>query len=54
MTENALNAGIDSLMERIAGMFDRWLTDFEQRPVAMTLKIMLVFWCLRWARRSLR
>ena len=53
MTANTLDTGIDSLMERLTSMFDRWLAEFEQRPVAMALKIVLVLWFLRWSRRNL-
>ena len=51
MSETSVDARLDGLFERLTAMFDRWLTEFEQRPVAMTIKIMLVLWCVRWARR---
>ena len=53
MSEMSLDQRLDGIFERITNMFDRWLSEFETRPVTMTLKIMLVLWCLRWARRNL-
>lgn len=45
---------IDGVLARLSEMFERWLTEFEARPLRAGLKVLIVFIALRWVWRSLK
>ena len=43
-----MEAKFDSLVARIESSFNRWLEEFDTRPVKTGLKLLIVVVVLRW------
>lgn len=44
---------IDAIVEKLTGMFDKWLADFEKDPIRTTIKVVLILYVIKWARKTL-
>jgi hypothetical protein len=44
---------LDVLLDRIGGMFERWLAEFEEKPVRVGFKILAGVVVIRWVYRFL-
>lgn len=45
---------LNTLLDRLMGAFDKWLTDFETHPVQTAIKVALVVWLVKVIRRNLK
>jgi hypothetical protein len=45
---------MESVMSKLEARFDDWLAKFEERPISMGLKVILVVVLLRWVWRSFK
>ena len=43
-----------AIMSRLETRFDTWLAEFEERPISMGIKVIIVVVILRWIWRSFR
>lgn len=48
-----MNDKLDAILKKLADTFDTWMSDFEQSPVRTTLKVVLILYVIKWARRNL-
>lgn len=53
-TTTSFEDRFDQIAEKLVNMFDRWLTEFETRPVKTALKIAIILWLLKSAKRAWR
>ena len=49
-----MDSKLDRILEKLTTMFDTWLAEFETNPVRTALKVILILWVVKWARRNLR
>jgi len=42
------------MLGRLEARFDKWLDEFEQRPISMGIKVVIVVLFLRWIWRSFK
>lgn len=49
-----MNEKLDLVLEKIGNLFDKWITEFETNPVRTTLKVCLIIYCIKLAKKHLR
>lgn len=52
MTEKT-SGKLDQVFDKLSGMFDQWLEEFEASPVRTTVKVLLILYVIKWARKNL-
>ena len=45
---------METVMTKLEARFDEWLGKFEQNPISMGLKVVIVVLLLRWVWRSFK
>ena len=46
--------GTEKMLEKLETRFDKWLDEFEARPISMGIKLIIVVVLLRWIWRSFK
>jgi len=49
-----MNEKLDAVLDKIGGLFDKWLAEFEANPLKTTIKVCLILVVIKWAKRSLK
>ena len=44
----------EKIVSKLEARFDEWLEKFEERPISMGLKVVIVVLILRWVWRSFK
>jgi len=44
----------EAVMSKLEARFDEWLAKFEEKPISMGLKVVIVVLILRWVWRSFK
>ena len=44
----------EKMVSKLEARFDEWLSKFEQQPISMGLKVVIVVLLLRWIWRSFK
>ena len=48
-----MNDKLDKVLTKLAEQFDSWLSEFESAPVRTTIKVVLILYIVKWARKNL-
>lgn len=48
-----MNDKLDKVLSKLADTFDKWLEEFENSPIRTTIKVILILYVVKWARRNL-
>lgn len=49
-----MNEKLDAIITKIGGMLDTWLEEFQSNPVRTTLKVLLILYVVKVAKKALR
>lgn len=43
----------EGLLSKLEGAFDRWLAEFEAKPLSAMIKLLMLLYIIRFVRRNL-
>ena len=45
---------LEATMSKIEARFDKWLSDFEEKPISTGLRVVIIVLLLRWVWKSFK